>query len=59
MKIKLFDYSHFAGSFEDFENEINNFIRDKRIIDIRLSTFFEGPKEHFESKHYTILILYE
>lgn len=54
MKIKTF-----ASIHEVSDDVINDFIKDKKVIDIKLSTTFEGPKEHFEQMHYTVLVMYE
>jgi len=57
MKIKVFQYIYTDS--KKIEDEINEFIKDKKIIDIKISTIFEGPKQHFERSHEYFLIMYE
>ncbi len=57
MKVKLFSIKQYE--IEDFENSINEFIKDKKIIDIKYSTLFNGPKKSFDHVEYSVLIMYE
>ena len=57
MKVKLFQYD--CTGISVMENEINEFIKDKKIIDIKYSSFFEGPKKNFDRIHEYYLIMYE
>jgi hypothetical protein len=53
MKIKSFN---FTGNIND--DIVNNFIKDKKIINIKINSTIE-QKEPFHTMHYIILIMYE
>ena len=57
VKIKII-YAIYVGETE-FEIQINDFIKDKKIIDIKYVGVFKGPKESFEEMLYSVLIMYE
>ncbi len=59
VKIKIIDGSPAYNVENEFETLINDFIKDKKIIDIKYMGIFEGPKKNFEKMHYSVLIMYE
>ncbi|MBS1477019.1 MAG: sporulation protein Cse60 [Acholeplasmatales bacterium] len=54
MKVKIFDFEHEV----DLENAINNFIKNKKIIDIKYqnSHFYAGNEQIYS---FSALIIYE
>ena len=69
MKVKIIDKSIEDTDNIKFENEINEFIKDKKLVDIKYNTqiayqdFFETfEKNEFEIESYelkSVLIIYE
>lgn len=54
MKVKIFDFQHEI----DLEKAINQFIKDKEIIDIKyqISNFYDGKNQIYT---YSALIMYK
>lgn len=57
MKIKIFEYSSiFDMDIDDMEEDINDFIKDKKVIDIKYDCCTVS-KDRFE--YITALVIYE
>ena len=56
MKVKYIaePYGH-----DEFEKEINDFIKDKKIIDIKFQDNFSISSEYYEDGIKSVLIMYE
>lgn len=54
MKIKTFDYS-LDEEIEDFDNKVNDFIKDKEVVQITTNDTVDDKNNHF----HTLTILYK
>jgi len=53
MKVKAFEFSSMIG-----DEIINDFISDKKVIDIKITSVIE-PKDPVYTRHINVLVMYE
>lgn len=58
MKIKLFIRRGWQQSFEDFEQEVNDFLATVQLVDVKISGATLGSSEDISAQT-TLLVIYQ